>query len=235
MRCWGHIAILLTLSCAGGALAADNEDLVYAENMAKAHIVHRQGYLYHIREDYDTAFKLYEKGAELGLAKSELGMGRILAFDRKNRHNYKKGLPWIIRAAEPREIPQGQGFAQAQKQAKDYLDWYCRSGAAEFPESHPFANKPECWEGRGKALLSGKRRVKKDYAQAQAYLERAVAAGRDTARVPLAQAIELNVPPPPRNYGKIAGGLAALLLFSVLMRIFRWRQRLYWLVHKLSL
>ena len=240
MRCWGHIAVLLTLSCAGFASAADTQaqdkahSLADAQDLAQAHRIHRQAYRHNIAENYDEALKLYDQSAAMGLAKSENAIGRILAFDR-NKRNYVKGLPWFIRAAAPRDINQGQGFAQAQKQAKDYLDWYCRSGAAEFPETHPFANNPKCLEGRGKALLSGKRRVKKDYAQAQLYLERAVAAGRDTARAPLAQAIELNVPPTPRNYGKIAGGIAALLLFSVLMRIFRWRQRLYWLVHHFSI
>ena len=234
MRHWVYIAILLTLCGAGFASAADTQAQDKSQDLAEAHKIHRQGYINHIKKDYDAAHELYKKAAESGLAKSELGVGRILAFDRDQHHNYKEGLPWIIRAAAPRETHQGQGFYQAQQQAKGYLDWYCRSGAAEFPKGHPFANNPKCWEGRGEALLYGRRGVRQDYAQAQLYLERAVAAGREEARAPLVKAIALNIPRKPLNRGKIAGGFAGIFLFILLMRIFRWRQKLYWLVHQLS-
>jgi len=199
----------------------------------KAHIIHRQAYHYHIAESYDEALHLYKQSAEMGLAKSENAIGRILAFDRKGKRNYVAALPWFIRAEAPRQKSQGYGFIESQRQAKNFLDWYCRKGPAEFPDSHAFSKDPKCWQGRGEALMSGKFKVKKDYAKAQAILEKAVAAGRLEAEDSLAKAKVLNVPQPPRDYGKIAGGVAGALLFVVMMRFLRWRQRLYWIIHKL--
>lgn len=204
------------------------------DTLRQAHKDHRKGYMHHIKGDYAAAIFWYEKSAAVGLAKSEQGIGRILAFDRDGQHDYVEALPWIIRAAEPRTELQGYGFEEAQRQAHQALDWYCLIGPAPFPNNHVFSKDPKCLEGRGKALMSGKRGVKKDYAQAQALLEKAVAAGRVEALNSLAKAKDLNTPKRPRDYAKIAWGLAGLLLFVVLMRLLRWRQRLYWLIHKLQ-
>ena len=204
------------------------------ENLRQAHLIHRQAYHYHMAESYDEALQLYKQSAEMGLAKSENNIARILYSDKKGKRDYAAALPWLIRAAAPRQTPQGYGFTESQRQAKEALDWYCRRGPVLFPESHAFSKDPKCWQGRGEALMSGKLGVKKNYAEAQTLLEQAVAAGREEARGPLAEAKALNTPKASRDYAKIAWGLAGLLLFSWLMRALRWRQRLYWLVHHLS-
>ena len=230
LRVFGVFAAGWTLSF--GAFASEGQ--ISSQALTQAHKDHRTGYIHHVREDYQTAILWYEKGAAAGLAKSELGIGRILAFDRGEQRDYVKALPWFIRAAEPRSKPQGYGFEEAQRQAQQALDWYCRKGPAAFPQSHALSKDPKCWVGRGKALMSGKRGVTTDYAQAQALLEQAVAAGRIEALSSLTKAKNLNAPEPPRDYAKIAWALAALLLFTILMRLLRWRQRLFWLIHNFS-
>jgi len=211
-------------------------DVVNAQEVSdlrKAHNIHRQAYHHHIAENYDEALRLYRQSAAMGLVKSENAIGRILAFDRKGNRDYAAALPWFIRADTPRQSSQGYGFAESQRRAKKTLEWYCLYGPAPFPESHAFSKDPKCWQGRGEILMSGKLGVKKNYAKAEAMLEQAVAAGRVEAVDSLAKAKALNITKPPRNYAKIAWSLAAFLMFSVLMRLLRWRQRLFWLVHKL--
>jgi len=227
---------IVTYICAAMVvlLGFDNAEAQEVTDMQHAHKIHRQAYHYHVAEHYDEALNLYKQSAEMGLVKSENAIGRILAFDRKDKHNYAAALPWFIRAAAPRESSQGYGFRESQKRARKTLDWYCRRGPVPFPKSHVLSEDPKCWQGRGEALMSGQLGVKKNYAEAQALLEQAVAAGHIEAYESLEAAKALNIPKPPRDYGKIMSGLAAFLLFMVLMQSLRWRQRLFWLFHKLQ-
>lgn len=174
----------------------------------------------------------------MGLAKSELGVARILAFDRENHHDYVKALPWFLRAAAPRETHQGQGFYEAQRQANEALDWYCGSGAAEFPGSHPFAQDPKCWHGRGKAFFYGRRGVKKDYIAARNWLEKSVDAGYKPAEKTLIK-LENREAATPRKVKKPTMGHLFFVLFmllglSLILRTQRFRQFAYALFYRTS-
>lgn len=224
------IAALCAIS---SAATAQNMDPLSA-----AHTQHRQGYMLHINNDYDAALKTYEKSAAMGLAKSELGVARILAFDRETQHDYVKALPWLLRAAAQRETHQGQGFYEAQRQANEALDWYCLSGAAEFPTSHPFAQDPKCWHGRGKAFFYGRRGVKKDLVAARLWLEKSIAAGYAPAEVTLAK-LEKRETNAPRKVAKPTAGHLFFVLFmllglSLIMRTQRFRQFVYGLLYNSS-
>ena len=178
----GRIRYLMVLSLALLSFQAMGAD---SSALQQAHIDHRKGYTHHIQKDYETALIWYEKSASAGLAKSEYAIGRILAFDREGQHEYKEALPYILRAAEPRSKPQGYGFIQSQNYAQNSLNWYCKNGAALFPDSHPFAQDPKCWHGRAKALMYGWFDMKKDKDAARALLERSIAAGWTDAKVTL--------------------------------------------------
>lgn len=205
--------------------------------LERAHFNHRAAYHYHMTKDYDAALHFYEKSAAIGLAKSENAIGRILAFDRKPVQDLPAALPWFIRAAAPRDIHQGYGFAQSQQQANEALDWYCKNGAAEFPASHPFAKDPKCWHGRGKALMYGWFGMRKDRDAARALLEKSISAGWSEAQVTLEK---LNAHPTPRlkitplNKSKLALLLFLLLIAGIVLRDLRIRQFIFGWLYKNS-
>lgn len=227
MRAIACICILIICSLSFEGMANDTTPL------QQAHKDHRTAYHYHVANKYDEALKWYKKSASVGLAKSEYAIGRILAFDRENQHDYKAALPWIIRAAVPRTESQGYGLAQSQQQANDALDWYCKRGAAEFPAAHPFAEDPKCWHGRAKALMYGRYDIPKDRDAARALLEKSIAAGWSDAQVTLDK---LNTLPAPRqkikpiDKGKLALLLFLLIIAGIVFRDLRVRQFIFgWL------
>lgn len=231
MRAIAYICLLTLLAYGLNAKASDKTVL------QQAHLDHRTGYHYHVKKKYDEALEWYEKSASIGLAKSEYAIGRILAFDRENQHDYKAALPWIIRAAVPRTESQGYGLAQSQQQANDALDWYCKRGAAEFPTAHPFAKDPKCWHGRAKALMYGRYDIPKDRDAARALLEKSIAAGWSDAQVTLDK---LNARPAPRlkikpiDKSKLALLLFLLLVAGMLFRDLRVRQFIFGWLYKNS-
>jgi len=177
VRYLAHITLLLTVLLSASALAADIPPPGELSSLQRAHYEHRAGYHLHIAEEYEAALKRYEISAATGLAKSENAIGRILGFDRKPVQDLPAALPWFIRAAAPRDVHQGYGFAESQRQAKETLNWYCKNGAGEFPDTHPFAKDPKCWHGRGKALMYGWFGMRKDREAARALFEKSIAAG----------------------------------------------------------
>lgn len=233
----GRIRYLLALSLtllSFQAMAADSDGLV------QAHSDHRKGYVHHIQKDYDTALMWYEKSAAVGLAKSEYAIGRILAFDREGQRGLEKALPYFLRAAEPRAKPQGYGFIQSQNYAKNSLNWYCKNGAAQFPDSHPYANDPKCWHGRAKALMFGWHDLKKNYPSARGLLEKAIAEGHIEAqatldRLAIREARKPKAPKlKPKDWRKTYFTLFMLLLASMVFRSLRIGRFLYGVLYKTS-
>lgn len=208
--------------------------------LKQAHTDHRKGYLHHIQKDYDAALIWYEKSAVVGLAKSEYAIGRILAFDREEQRELEKALPYILRAAAPREKPQGHGFIQSQNYANDSLDWYCKNGAAEFPKNHPFANDPKCWHGRAKALMFGWFDLEKNYPAARVLLEKAIAADHIEAQSTLERLAKREARKPKTfkpetgDWGKKYFTLFMLLLASMIFRSLRVGRILYVALYKSS-
>lgn len=237
MRYLAHITLLLTVLLSASALAADIPPPGELSSLQRAHYEHRAGYHLHIAEEYEAALKRYEISAATGLAKSENAIGRILGFDRKPVQDLPAALPWFIRAAAPRDVHQGYGFAESQRQAKETLNWYCKNGAGEFPDTHPFAKDPKCWHGRGKALMYGWFGMRKDREAARALFEKSIAAGWSDAQVTLDK---LNARPAPRlkmepiNKGKLALLLFLLLVMGMVFRDYRVRRFIFGWLYKNS-
>lgn len=204
----------------------------------EAHIIHRQAYHHHIAKDYDAALEGYKKSAAMGLAKSEYGIASILAFDRPNKRELDTALPWFIRALKPREVHQGQGFAQARTYSQNALDWYCKNGGAEFPAGHPYAAEPKCWVGRAKALHYGWFGLRKDRPAAIELLEKAVSAGHSEAQVTLdkfsAKAKKAPRKVKPLNWGRIFFVLFMVLMALIVARFLRLKMIIFGLLYKLS-
>lgn len=233
----GRIRYLLVLSLVLFSFQAMGTD---SSALKQAHIDHRKGYAHHIQKDYETALIWYEKSASAGLAKSEYAIGRILAFDREEQHEYKKALPYILRAAEPRSKPQGYGFIQSQNYAQNSLNWYCKNGAALFPDSHPYAKDPKCWHGRAKALMFGWFGMKKDYPSARVLLEKAIAANHVEAQATLDRLAIREVHKPktsklkPMDWRRTYFILFMLLLASMVFRSMRLGRILFGVLYKSS-
>jgi len=204
--------------------------------LQQAKMDHRTGYHYHAAKEFDEAIKWYEKGASAGLAKSEYAIGRILAFDREDNHDFDAALPWIIRAAAPRAEPQGYGYAQSQQQAVDSLNWYCKNGAAKFPSKHPHAQDPKCWHGRAKALMFGWFNIQTDKEAARTLLEKAIAEGWTDAQVTLDKLDRRSETraAKPIETKKVLFILFMLLLMSFILRGLRIRQIIFGLIYKFT-
>lgn len=222
------------------AASARSPELVNIDSLSRAQMEHRQGYQFHIQKDYDTALIWYEKAAATGLAKSELGVARILAFDREGQREFAKALPYYIRAAAPRPDghAQGYGFGEAQRQATEALDWYCNNGPVEFPASHPSAQDPKCWYGRGKALMFGWHDIKKDNDAARIWLVKAVEAEYEEANATL-QRLDKRIAKAPRKIKRPSAGHLFFIGFiclalALIIRTQRARQLVYSLLYKFS-
>lgn len=204
MRVITYICALIFCSVSFEGLASD----VSALQQAKKH--HRTGYNHHMAKDHDEAMIWYKKGAAAGLAKSEFAIARLLTIDREGPKDYTAALPWVIRAAKPRTSPQGYGFEDSQKYAREMLDWICKSGVASFPETMPQSQDSYCLYRRGRRLYYGSKKnsVKQDYIAAQNYLHLALEKGEP-------RAAELLM----RIYGKGLGTEENPELYQKMMRI----------------
>ncbi len=195
----GHYYILATAICTlfgSGARAKDlpaGLPMAQAAKAGDAKAQHRIGYYYHtgtyVEYDLKQAAKWYKRAAEQDLLKAQYAYGRIMAFEKGGPRDYAGALPWFIKASTPKAKSQGYGEQDSLKYAKDTLDWYCKTGAAAFPQSHPYARKAECLFARGKKLYSGSTqyKVQRDYAAAFDDLTLAAQGGETDAYITLAK------------------------------------------------
>lgn len=173
-------AIVIILTAAHSAQAQINSNLLQRAQSGDAMAQHRVAYIYHTgvsgEENLAKARFWYDKAAAQGLAKSEFAIARLLTLDTDGPKDYAAALPWVIRAAKPRDRSQGQGFRDSQKFALDMLKWICRNGVASFPDTMRQSKDSYCLYRRGRKLYYGSKKygVERDYMAARKYLHKAL-------------------------------------------------------------
>lgn len=150
-----------------------------------------------VEADPEIALKWFTKAANQGSAKAEYAVGWMLAFSDNPPHDYAAALPWLLKASGPHPGPIESGYRDTQKRANAKLDWMCKKGVVEFPQTHLYAADPKCLLARGNRLFYGRDKlgeiladsknyhVEKDYVAARSFLERALEGGQKSAAINL--------------------------------------------------